>query len=103
MSNNNSLPPTLRRRGFMLGASALGSMGGLASVLAHAQAPAVVRSDAARPTFPSGVQSGDVNGQRGIVWARSDRPARMWVEWSTTPSWQRAVRVRGPHALESTD
>ena len=60
-----------RRR--LLIASALAGGGGLASVLANAQAPAVVTSDRQRPAFPSGVQSGDVLADRGIVWARSDR------------------------------
>jgi alkaline phosphatase D len=84
-------------------ASALAGGGGLASVLANAQAPAVVTSDRQRPTFPSGVQSGDVLADRGIVWARSDRSARMWVEWSTTPSFAQVNKLRGPYALEATD
>ena len=90
-----------RRR--LLIASALAGGGGLASVLATAQAPAVVTSDRQRPTFPSGVQSGDVLADRGIVWARSDRAARMWVEWSTTSSFAQVNKLRGPYALEATD
>jgi alkaline phosphatase D len=76
---------------------------GLSGVLAHAAAPAVIGSDRERPGFPSGVQSGDVLSDRGVVWARSDRAARMWVEWSTTASFVDAQRVRGPFALEATD
>lgn len=90
-----------RRR--LLIASALAGGGGLASVLANAQAPAVITSDRQRPVFPSGVQSGDVLADRGIVWARSDRAARMWVEWSTTANFAQVNRLRGPHALEATD
>ena len=93
-----SLP---RRR--LLIASAAGAASGLTGVLAHAQAPAAVTSDRARPTFPSGVQSGDVLADRGMVWARSDRAARMWVEWSTTASFANAVKLRGPYAQEGTD
>jgi phosphodiesterase/alkaline phosphatase D-like protein len=77
--------------------------GGLAGILAHAQAPAVVAAERARPGFPSGVQSGDVHGHRGIVWARSDRPARLGVELVTTPGFAQTMRLRGPHALESSD
>ena len=73
-----------RRRLLLAGAAA----GGLNGILAHAQAPAVVTG--ARPGFPSGVQSGDVLADRGIVWTRCDRPARMWVEWSTSPSFANA-------------
>lgn len=92
----------LPRRRFLTTAAATCG-GGLLPILAHAQAPAVITRDAARPGFPSGVQSGDVLSDRGIVWARSDRPARMWVEWSTAPSFAQARRVRGPYAIEATD
>ena len=93
----------LPRRRLLLAASAAGSLGGLASILAHAQAPAAVASDRERPGFPSGVQSGDVNADRAVVWARSDRPARMWVEWATTPAFTNARRLRGPSAQDGTD
>jgi len=93
-----SLP---RRR--LLIASAATAATGLPGVLAHAQAPAAITSDRARPGFPSGVQSGDVLADRGMVWARSDRSARMWVEWSTTASFANARKLRGPYALEATD
>jgi alkaline phosphatase D len=49
-----------------------------------------------RPAIPYGVSSGDVSGDRAIVWSRSDRPSRMLVEWSTTESFQNVRRVRGP-------
>jgi alkaline phosphatase D len=83
----------------------LAAAGGLATAWspAQAQAPALITRDSQRPGFPSGVQSGDVLADRGLVWARSDRPARLWVEWSTTASFAQVQRVRGPHALEVTD
>jgi alkaline phosphatase D len=96
--NRLSLP---RRR--LLIASAAGAASGLTGVLAHAQAPAAIASDRARPKFPSGVQSGDVLADRGMVWARSDRAARMWVEWSTSASFANAHKLRGPFAQEATD
>jgi alkaline phosphatase D len=93
----------LPRRRLLIAASAAGGLGGLSSILAHAQAPAVVGSERTRPGFPSGVQSGDVLADRGVVWARSDRPARLWIEWSTSASLADARRLRGPYALEATD
>lgn len=75
----------------------------LAPSLAFAQAPALITRDAMRPQFPSGIQSGDANAQAAIVWARSDRPARMWVEWATTANFANAQRVRGNYLLEDTD
>jgi len=90
------------RRQLIVASAALGG-GGLSSILAHAQAPALVTLDRARPGFPSGVQSGDVHSDRGMVWARTDRPARMWIDWSTTSSLADAKRVRGPYATELSD
>lgn len=46
---------------------------------------------------------GDVVPGRAIVWSRSDRPARMIVEYSTAESFANPVRVIGPHAIEATD
>ncbi len=66
-------------------------------------APAVVTRDAARPQWPSGLQFGDVTGDRALLWTRSDRPARLWVEYATNPKFDSATRVRGPLALETND
>jgi alkaline phosphatase D len=100
----------LTRRRFLQSSTALAlpaagyAMTGMtASGLALAQAPAVVTSERSRPQLPYGVQSGDIAPGRGLVWSRSDRPARMWVEWSTTSSFTNVQRVRGPYALEDSD
>lgn len=61
-------------------------------------APALVRSERSRPLLAQGTASGDVAGGRGIVWSRTDRPARMRVEWSTTESFSNARSVAGPAA-----
>ena len=37
-----------------------------------------------RPVITHGVQSGDVTADSGMVWARTDRPARMLIEVATT-------------------
>lgn len=66
-------------------------------------APALITRDSMRPQMPHGVQSGDPVADAAIVWTRSDRPARMWLEWSTTASFANPTRVRGPHLLEDTD
>jgi alkaline phosphatase D len=65
-----------------------------------AAAPAFVRR---RPALTHGIQSGDVTTDAGLVWARADRPSRMLVEVSRTPSFRRARRVRGPVLTERTD
>lgn len=67
------------------------------------QAPAIVTSDRMRPQTPSGLQIGDVTGDRALVWSRTDRPARMFVDRSLRDDFSDAVRIRGPIALESND
>lgn len=64
-------------------------------------APAFARSD--RPRIPCGVASGDVMGDRALVWSRCDRRARMVVEYAATDSFTGARRIAGPVALEETD
>ena len=56
-----------------------------------------------RPTITHGVQSGDVVADRAVIWSRTDRPARMWVEVSRTDSFRDAEVVRGPIATAATD
>ncbi|MEZ5411490.1 MAG: PhoD-like phosphatase N-terminal domain-containing protein [Acidimicrobiales bacterium] len=48
-----------------------------------------------RPMITYGVQSGDVVADRAVIWSRTDRPARMWVELSKTDSFRHADVVRG--------
>lgn len=68
-----------------------------------AQAPAIVTSEKMRPQMPFGIASGDVAEGRAVIWSRSDRPARMLVEYSTTSGFTDAQRVTGPAALEEWD
>ncbi|QCB44608.1 alkaline phosphatase D family protein [Hydrogenophaga sp. PAMC20947] len=72
-------------------------------VWAQGTAPAVVTRDGMRPQMPHGIQSGDPKADGAVIWTRSDRPARLWLDWSTTASFANATRVRGPHMLEDTD
>ena len=72
-------------------------------VWAQGTAPAVVTSDKARPIIPYGVQSGDVLSDRAIVWSRTDRPARLLVEWATSDTVRDATRIVGPAALAESD
>ncbi|MFE0036457.1 alkaline phosphatase D family protein [Streptomyces sp. NPDC059015] len=56
-----------------------------------------------RPGAAWGVQAGDVTASSGLVWVRSDRPARMIVETSATESFRRARRWHGPLLGPGTD
>ncbi|GGO84093.1 alkaline phosphatase D family protein [Wenjunlia tyrosinilytica] len=66
-----------------------------------AAAPAFVRSD--RPRAGFGTQVGDVTADSGLVWVRSDRPARMIVETSATESFRKVRRFLGPVLTPDTD
>lgn len=93
----------LSRRAF-IGAS-LAAGAGLATNPVHAWdlskgAPGIVTSERLRPVMQSGVQAGDVTDRRAVIWSRSDRPARLLLEWATDERFADAKRVRGPAALE---
>ncbi len=64
-------------------------------------APALARSG--RPEARWGVQAGDVTSSSGLVWVRSDRPARMVVETSATESFRAPRRWSGPLLGPGTD
>jgi len=92
------------RRSFLKSTGAAGASTLLSTSLApraFAQAAAFVSSD--RPVLGQGLQIGDVTGDRAIIWSRADRESRLVVDWSTTPSFARATRVIGPHALAPND
>ncbi|MBR8840383.1 MAG: alkaline phosphatase D family protein [Stigonema ocellatum SAG 48.90 = DSM 106950] len=100
----NSLT-NLNRRQFLIRAT-LTSGGIIATNLfskSLAKAPAIITSDKIRPSIPYGVASGDINGKNAVIWSRSDRPAKLIVEYATDQSFRGARRVVGPNALEDSD
>lgn len=60
-------------------------------------------TSSARPRLQQGVQCGDFFADGAIVWSRSDRPARMIVEYATTERFTGASRLEGPVAQPATD
>jgi alkaline phosphatase D len=88
----------LKTSGILLGTAAVPST--LRPIYA---APAIVTADSARPQLTDGLQMGDVLRDRAVVWSRTDRPARMFVEYALDANFTDAIRVRGPHALEASD
>ncbi|MFJ3044401.1 alkaline phosphatase D family protein [Herbaspirillum chlorophenolicum] len=97
---DNKYPADQQRRRFLLDSASLGAgaMLGAAAMPARAQAPAIVTSERLRPQMPDGVMSGDVTRDSAIVWSRTDRPARMLVEYSSNENFAGAVRIAGPLA-----
>ncbi|TMQ20452.1 MAG: alkaline phosphatase [Deltaproteobacteria bacterium] len=81
------------RRRFVLGALSTGAWACSRS--------AQVRSR--QPRITHGVQSGDVQTGRALIWARCDEPARMVVEWDTTERFARPRRIAGPVVGPASD
>ena len=89
-----------RRRFLKAGAAAAAA---LLPVWTRTGAPAIVVSAAERPQALQGLQFGDPSDGAVVVWSRSDRPARMLVEWSYDETFKQSHRIVGPHALDTTD
>ncbi|MZD05066.1 alkaline phosphatase [Streptomyces sp. SID5785] len=87
------------RRGVLRGALAASAALTLPTI--GATAPAFALSG--RPKAGWGVQAGDVTARSGLVWVRSDRPARMIVETSPTASFRTVSRRQGPLLGPGTD
>jgi alkaline phosphatase D len=90
-------------RSALAGGGLIAAGGLVGRAFAQQSAPAVITSERMRPSLPYGVQTGDLAGDRAILWARADRPARMLVEWATTEAFEDARLISGPAALEDSD
>jgi alkaline phosphatase D len=86
--------PGISRRRFLATAGA-GAINALAM-------PYLSRA-ADRPIVTSGVQSGDVGTDGGVVWARADRPSQMLVEVATSESFANARALPPIAALPESD
>ena len=74
---------------------ALAGLGGLAM-------PYLSRA-ADRPQIEGGIASGDVAADSAVIWARSDRAARMVVECATDDSFKVIIGVASAEALPGSD
>lgn len=86
---------SLNRRQFLLTAGA--------ALSGNPASAAVITSDLARPRTAQGLQFGDLGGGRVVVRSRADRPSRLWVEYATDSRFKRSTRLRGAHALDTSD
>lgn len=89
------------RRRLALSRRKLLTISGAAAALAVAR-PYVSRATD-RPLVTHGVQSGDVGLDSGVIWARTDRPARMQVEIATTEGFGNVRRGAFVDALPQSD
>ncbi len=86
----------ISRRRLLIGSAAFGGTALAGRLPTGLAAPALITSDRERPQIPCGVMSGDPTGGRAIIWSKTDRPARMLVEFATREDFRDAQRVPGP-------
>jgi alkaline phosphatase D len=103
MVPSGSRCPRISRRRLLIGGAAFGGTALGAKVPSGLAAPGVITSDGERPQIPYGVMSGDPTGGRAIIWSKTDRPARMLLEFATREDFRGAQRVVGPAALAASD
>ena len=98
------MPITMRRGAIMSRRRLLASAGaaGAITILGGIAKPYLSRA-ADRPRITHGIQSGDVSIDSGVVWARSDRAARMRVEVSTTESFRDVLQTAVVDATPESD
>lgn len=55
------------------------------------------------PVLEQGIQFGDLQGNRVMVWSRANKASRMWIEYAYNKNFNNSKVVRGPYALATTD
>ncbi|WP_448951872.1 alkaline phosphatase D family protein [Labrys neptuniae] len=88
----------LSRRRFLTATATTGLLGAAGSLAM----PGLSRA-ADRPQVTGGLQSGDVMGDKAVLWSRTDRPANAIFEWSTTESFKTVNRLPTITASPETD
>ena len=58
--------------------------------------PAIITPAHSKYPIIDGIASGDVTENSAVIWGRTNRIARMLVEWSTTPKLVNSFRTAGP-------
>lgn len=91
------MPSPVSRRSFLKSSAATGLV-----LSAGLTMPALSRASS-RPVITHGLQSGDVNANSGMIWARADRPSRMLVEFDTNGSFENPTRLAPLNALPDSD
>ncbi|NOT83332.1 MAG: alkaline phosphatase [Methylococcaceae bacterium] len=55
------------------------------------------------PLMAQGIQIGDLAPGRAVIWSRSDRPARLMIEYAFNAQFVNSKVIRGAYALETAD
>jgi alkaline phosphatase D len=87
-----TLSGVLTRRRFLTGALSTGALACARNAI-----------PTSRPQITHGVQSGDVQTGRALIWARASEPARIVVEWDTSDRFSHPRRIAGPVVGPASD
>jgi alkaline phosphatase D len=90
--------PKVSRRRFLVSAGATTALTAVGSIAR----PFISRAND-RPVITHGLQSGDVSIDRGVLWARADRPSRLTFEISTSENFKNLLRAVNLDALPESD
>jgi len=88
----------ITRRKFLLRAASFGTAAASGTI-----AKPFISRAADRPPITHGIQCGDISADGGMVWARTDRPARMIVEAATSDSFKEIHGALAIDALPESD
>jgi len=55
------------------------------------------------PVMEQGIQLGDLQDGRVMIWSRANKPSRMWIEYADNKNFTNSKIVRGPYALADAD
>ncbi len=87
----------INRRTFLSGSS----VAALASVSSSSFAQISTAVD--RPVITHGVQAGEVTTHSAVIWAKTDRPARMFIQYAYNPEFRQSINVAPIDVLSVTN
>ena len=74
----------------------------ISGIIGCSVAPAIIANAKTRTRFIEGISAGDPTSDTAIIWARTNKSAQMFLEWSTTNNFEKAFRISGPHVSKHT-
>ncbi len=60
-------------------------------------APLIIANSKTRTRFIEGISAGDPASDTAVIWAKTNKSAQMFLEWSTTNNFENGFRIAGPH------
>jgi len=87
----------------MTGKTSINTLLSISSIIAGALLINSAVLAAKAPILEQGIQFGDLQDGRVMVWSRANKASRMMIEYAFNPEFKNTKTVRGPYALIGTD